>query len=147
MNGKISKYVLTDTGFWIALYNREERERHPKSVLIMDKIQKFHILLPWPILYEVLSTRFVKNRIWVDQFRKSLKTLNITYINDTPYRDKAIIETMRLSSVGKRKLSLVDMVVRFMLQDVNLKINYLITFNEKDFFDVCKKMKIPFFYC
>ena len=39
------------------------------------------------------------------------------------------------------------MVIRFMLMNVNLKVDYLVTYNEKDFVDVCKKRKIGIYYC
>jgi len=144
MNGRIAKNVLTDTGFWIALYDKG-KDHHNEATKAMADIGKFHILLPWPILYEVLRTRFVKNRIWVEQFDRSLRTLSIKFVNDVPYRDKAKTETIRLSSTGKRNLSLVDMVVRFMIQDMNLKIHLLMTYNIGDFWDVCSKRKIPIY--
>jgi len=41
-----------------------------------------------------------------------------------------------------RPLSLVDCVVRLILDDVNTKINYFITFNRGDFSDVCRRRAI-----
>jgi hypothetical protein len=41
-----------------------------------------------------------------------------------------------------RPLSLVDTVIREMLSDESLKIDYLITFNIKDFIDVCSRRNI-----
>jgi tryptophanase len=45
--------------------------------------------------------------------------------------------------IGKRQISLVDMVVRYILSDTKIKITGLITFNEKDFLDICKRRKMP----
>ena len=145
MNGRVAKYVLTDACFWMGLYNRRD-PNHVNSISIMKKIEKFHILLPWPILYEVLNTKFLKNKIWLQEFDKSLKTLSVTLVEDGDYREKARIETVTLSSRGKRIISLVDMVVRFMIQEGKLRIHYLITYNVKDFYDVCKKRKIPIIF-
>lgn len=142
MKGRIAKNVLTDAGFWIALYDKR-CEHHNEATSAIADIGKFHILLPWPILYEVLKTRFVKNRIWAEQFDRSLRTLSIEFVNDVPYRDKAKAETIRLSSMGKRHLSLVDMVVRFMI--MNLRIHLLMTYNIRDFEDICRKRKIAIY--
>jgi predicted nucleic acid-binding protein len=38
-----------------------------------------------------------------------------------------------------RTMSLADMVMRLMLEDVNIRVNGLLTFNRKDFHDVCRK--------
>jgi len=38
-----------------------------------------------------------------------------------------------------RPMSLVDMVMRLMLDDVNVRVDGLLTFNQKDFHDVCRK--------
>jgi hypothetical protein len=44
--------------------------------------------------------------------------------------------------VHYRALSLVDRVVRLMLSDFNLKIDFFITFNAGDFHDLCTRAKI-----
>ena len=141
MKGRIAKNVLTDTGFWIALYDRGQ-EHHDEATSAMVDIEKFHILLPWPILYEVLKTRFIGNKILVEQFDRSLRTLSIELVDDAPYREKAKTETIKLSSMGKRRLSLVDMVIRSMLQNINLRIHMLMTYNIGDFADICRKRNI-----
>ena len=46
-----------------------------------------------------------------------------------------------LSSLNNRPISLVDMVIRKMLDDVDLKTDAIITFNPGDFDDVCRKNK------
>ena len=38
------------------------------------------------------------------------------------------------------------MLIRFILNDVNLKIHFLVTFNEKDFMDVCQERRIEIYY-
>ena len=38
-----------------------------------------------------------------------------------------------------RPISLVDMVMRLMLENVNVPVSGLLTFNPKDFHDVCRK--------
>lgn len=145
MNTEINKTFLTDTGFWRGLYKKDDKH-HTKSIKIMNKIQNTTIIIPWPIYYEFLNTKFVKNKVWITEFDKTLKTLNIEQLDDTSYREKALQEVIRLSSVGKRNISMVDMVLRFVLEDKMLKIDYLVTYNERDFIDVCKRSKIPIYY-
>jgi predicted nucleic acid-binding protein len=143
----MSKNILTDTGFWIAFFdNRKDRAKHDKALLIMEDIKNFNIILPWPIMYEVLRTRFVRNKPWCDHFNRILKSLKINYLNDIEYREQALLKTMELCSIGKRSISLVDIVIRFMLMDKNIKVDYLTTFNCDDFYDICKNRRIPIYY-
>jgi predicted nucleic acid-binding protein len=142
MKVEISKGVLTDAGFWIALFDKRDNY-HSQAITINERIQQVQILFPWPIFYEVLRTRFVRNRIWVDEFSKVMRSLPVDRIDDTLYREKALERTLEWARIGKRQISLVDMVVRYILSDTKIKITGLITFNEKDFLDICKKRKIP----
>ena len=139
----MSKNILTDAGFWIALFDNSDNERHEISTILMEEMTKFNIIFPWPIMYEVLRTKFVKNKFWCENLKTSLKSLNVTYLNDEQYREEALSQTLELASIGKRSISLVDMIVRLMLMDIGIKIDYITTFNPKDFHDVCKKRKVP----
>jgi len=38
-------------------------------------------------------------------------------------------------------ISLCDVLIRLLIEDVNLRIDALLTFNEKDFVDVCRKRR------
>ena len=42
----------------------------------------------------------------------------------------------------KRPLSMVDCLIRLMIEDVNVKLHYLATFNHRDFLDVCAARRI-----
>ena len=145
MMGRIAKYVLTDACYWLALFDNRD-EHHNKSKEIYEKIEKTHILLPWPILYEVVCTRFVRNKIIVSNFFNELKKPNITYIYDDLYRERALEDSINYAIQDKRHISLVDSVIRYILLDSKYKIDYLITFNEGDFIDICKKKKVPIYY-
>ena len=62
-------------------------------------------------------------------------------IQDDKYRDIAYQYTM--SETNQRGISLVDNVIRVMLENsVDLHIDALLTFNTKDFVDVCSKRNI-----
>ncbi len=135
------KYVLTDAGFWIGLCDRND-QNHENAVRILKAIERYHVLLPWPILYEIFRTRFIKNKSLVQKFEETAKSVAARYEDDNPYRTAAQIEALRLAATGKRHISLVDMVIRHMLSDENFRIDYLVTFNQRDFVDVCRKRKI-----
>jgi len=137
------KDIITDTGFWLALCD-ERNEHHHKSIDTFGKIGLFNVLVPWPVMYEVLRTKFVKNRLTVKRFDEALRALKVSFLDDTPYREKALEETVELSSAGKRVMSLADVVIRYILYDI--KVDYLITYNEGDFVDICRKKLIPIYY-
>jgi predicted nucleic acid-binding protein len=132
--------ILIDTGFWYALFDKRD-QYHQKTLEIAEfvALQHFFVLL-LPTLYETLNTNFIKNhKLSFDSF---LKTHHTTTIYDTKYRDKALEETLKISNY---KYSLVDMVLRIMILDVNLSIHALITFNDRDFIDVCQQRSIPIY--
>lgn len=132
----MNKIVLTDTGFWCALY--EPRDQHyDDAQSIAEMIEDHQIILPWPIMYEFLNTRFTRRNDRVNSFRAQSRKPNITFLDDTMYKNVALNEVL---NVGKH--SLVDSVIRQILSDVNVRIDYLITFNISDFEDVCHRRRI-----
>jgi hypothetical protein len=135
------QYVLADTGLWYALFDSRDSyyaEARAKS----EYLDLFQVVLPWPILYETLCTRFVRNTAALGRFESYLKRSHVTYFDDRPYRDAAFDLSLRSSLVRSRPLSLVDCAIRLILDDVNAKIDYLITFNQRDFVDVCHRRRI-----
>jgi hypothetical protein len=68
--------------------------------------------------------------------------MDMEYLNDQEYRESALDKTIELATDSRRNISLVDMVIRYILDDKSLNINYLVTFNVKDFIDICKKRNI-----
>ena len=63
-------------------------------------------------------------------------------IHDEAYKQEALNLSFSYILDSKRRLSLVDTVIRLMLDDINLKIDAVITFNVGDFSDVCQKKSI-----
>ena len=39
---------------------------------------------------------------------------------------------------------MVDCLIRLLIEDVNTRVNYLATFNERDFIDVCVRHRVEF---
>lgn len=145
MKASIPQNIIVDTCFWFALYNPSDGY-HKRAIQIVPVIENSTVLIPWPSLYEVLNTEFVKKRTEIARFETFLKQSSTKLIDDKIYKEVALQETMHLSSSGKRHISLVDMVIRRILMDTSLRIDYLITFNERDFVDVCKSRRIQIFY-
>jgi hypothetical protein len=57
-------------------------------------------------------------------------------------REDALRHCLESSREHKRPLSLVDCLIRVMLEDTNIRINYLATYNNSDFYDVCATRNI-----
>ncbi len=140
----MARACVLDTSFWIALYDSRDQQLHLHARSILKKIFQIKpvVYMPWPIYYEVLNTRFVRRSGWVREFSAHAEKLTIKTIDDSLYREKAYAATIREAIIGRRHISLVDMVIRQVLEDRSLKIDYLITFNQKDFLDVCRKGRI-----
>ena len=135
MNNILKRTVLIDTCFWFAFYDAND-QYHNQAIEIFETIEHAEIVIPWPTFYEVLNTRFVKQRQWLDKFEKFINRSNIYRLDDKFYKEKALEATFRMSLIKKRDISLVDHIIRQILSDENVNINYLVTFNKRDFVDV-----------
>jgi predicted nucleic acid-binding protein len=133
--------ILIDSCFWFALFDKSD-EHYDKAQNLSSYLEFGKIILPFPILYETLNTRFVKRKEWTSIFYNYLNNDSTILISDELYRKKALSNTLNNSINSIRPLSLVDMTIRFMLDDINLNINALITFNKKDFVDLCSNKGI-----
>jgi predicted nucleic acid-binding protein len=127
--------LIGDTCFWIACFYPKD-SNHKKAVALLEQIRKHVVLMPWPIMYEVLRTTTVSDRRMVAMFASILRRPKIIRIDDKPYRDICLDATLNQASVGKRGISLVDMVVRQIILEGEFRIERLLTFNAGDFFDV-----------
>jgi predicted nucleic acid-binding protein len=133
--------VLADTGVWYALFDRRDayfEDAKEKA----DYLDLHQVVVPWPVLYETLGTRFVKNSLAVGAFERYLKKPHISFLDDGAYREQALRVSLDSSLRHSRPLSLVDCAIRLILEDVDVKIDYLATFNKADFADVCRKRRI-----
>lgn len=134
--------VLIDTGVWYSRYDPRDRAASPEDIeAVFNLVQPFDVILPWPIAYETLRTRFTRNRIWMSLFEAELKSPRIQFIDDAPYRTDAIEYAFESTRNG-RPLSMVDCVLRLIMDDRNINIDYFATWNCIDFCDVCASRKI-----
>ncbi len=137
----MAKSIIVDTGYWLALFDPKDgyfSQAGPKSHYLESEHK---IMFPWPTLYETLGTKFVKNSQGINNLQRLLKRQNILFIDDVAYRHNALDLTMQ-SAKRNRPISLCDMMIRLMLEDTNLRINAILTFNPKDFVDVCRSRRV-----
>jgi len=141
------KKVCADAGFIIALWDERDPYHLQAARHYRDYFQDKEncLLLPWPILYESVRTRTVKNRSTMLALERDWRLLErqrrLELLDDHPYRDSAVrecFEEVARSREHYRPLSLADRVIRGMLADPNLRIDLFITFNQGDFSDICR---------
>jgi predicted nucleic acid-binding protein len=142
MYRRLKKTALVDSGFWIALLY--ERDNHHTDAMIKSEILRNLIyIVPWPTLYETLNSRLVRRPGLIRHFVEAfLKRPNAVLWNDGDYRDSALNDTLSDELISKRPLSLVDNVLRQIIADKKIKLNYLFTFNVGDFADICKRRNL-----
>lgn len=135
--------VLVDTGVWIRLFDRRDGGPGAREDVeaLFDLVRVHTIILPWPIAFETLRTRLVRNKIATRLLEREMKAPNITFLDDRDYRDEAFRIAVESSRIG-RPLSMVDCLLRLIMDDVNVKINYFATYNDADFSDVCAGRRI-----
>jgi hypothetical protein len=132
----VNETVLIDTGFWIALFD----ERDPMHSAVTERegfLELATPLVPWPTVYETLRTRFVRRPIWMAGLDQLLRRLPAGFVDDGPYRASAYALAVEFSVHRKRPISMVDVLCRLLIEDPNVRIDYMLTTNPDDFADVC----------
>jgi predicted nucleic acid-binding protein len=137
--------ILVDTGFWYAVFNKQDCHTGEAEILMDKYFDKpaYEIVVPFPTMYELLRTKFVKNKKALDEIRQLFHSGRITRIDDDLYRSDALELTL---GETRRNISLVDNIIRLILDDKNIGARGLITFNVGDFQDVCQKNRIEILY-
>jgi len=135
--------ILVDTGVWYALCDSTDQIVARTTVdNIYEKLSAHSIIFPWPIAYETLRTSFVKKRLALERFEQELKSTRVTLVDDARYRENALELAFQSSLRRNRPLSMVDCLMRLLMEDIDTKIECLVTFNAGDFVDVCRKRNI-----
>lgn len=143
---RIPKFIMADTGFWIGLCDRSD-SFYKASAALFEPLCRFNVVVPWPLFYEVLRTRCVKQRSMVETFARSLRSAEVHRIDDSKYREKALDIVLGTAGQGKRAISLVDMVLRLIIEDEGVRLHGLVTYNSPDFQDSCRRRRIPMLRC
>jgi len=134
--------ILIDSCFWIALYTPEKVEEYSKALDIIDDLEYNDVLIPWPTLYEFVNTRLARHKENLFAFQQFLLKPNITKISDEKYKERALNNIFELNISHHASISLVDEILRQIILDKSLNIDYLVTFNRYDFEYLCQKSNV-----
>jgi len=135
--------VLTDTGFWIALFeDRKQPQQHELAVQLFELLDNQQVFVPWPVVFETMRTSFVRQRGWVQQFAPILNRPEIRLIDDGDYRQNALDTVIDRAKKGKDVPSLVDALLHEIILDDTYRFDHLFTFNYRDFAEPCRRRKI-----
>ena len=130
------KRLIVDTGIWYALLDRTDYKAMYANT-IKEIFDKHQLIVPYPSLYETINTKFIKNEYnqATNLFLYLSNHDKIILIPDDEYRDKAL-ETVNSNLSKGKQYSLVDTIIRLMMEDVSLGDIAVITFNVGDFYGV-----------
>ncbi|TSA37101.1 MAG: hypothetical protein D4R64_06195 [Porphyromonadaceae bacterium] len=120
--------VLVDAGFWIALYDTKKPENILEAERIASEIEDEEIIIPFPTLYEFVNSRLSRRDAKM-QFEKFLTRPNVIKLSDTKYKTKALEIFFIKSNQEYSDISLVDEVLKLIIADRTIKIDYIATFD------------------
>ena len=88
-------------------------------------------------LYETINTRLTRNEYHQMEglFEHLMREGHVNLVADTKYKEEAL-RIVRLNTTDKKTYSLVDMIIRLMMEDVTLGDIAVFSFNVKDFVGV-----------
>ena len=137
--------ILVDSSFWIAFYTPEENERHQRAMEIIEYLENNEVIIPWPTLYEFINTRLARRKENLYSFEQFILKPNVKKLPDEEYKELALQNVFKLNTSRHASISLVDEVLRQMILDHKLKIDYLATFNKSDFEHSCQVARVLIF--
>ena len=138
--------ICVDTSFLIGLYDETDDYHNQASDYFFRYFPRGgnRLIIPWPIVYEAVSTKMVKNKKGMLLLERDWKLLfaqqQLHLLSDLPFRDGVVDECfdeLKKPPLHYRKLSAADRVIRRILSDLNIRISVFLTFDPKDFVDVC----------
>jgi len=139
--------VCVDACFLIGLYDTGD-QHHTVAVRQFDALfgessRRHKMIAPWPILYECLGSRYSRDSrtstIFNQRWSYLLESDQLELLDDRLFRENAFDEHLFDRS---RPLSLVDRVLRAMIEDSKCPFDFFLTYNTGDFEDVCRACDI-----
>lgn len=126
------KTIILDTGYWIALFNPEKEKEKQKTVEEVTRLideNNYSISIPFPTLYEFLNSKLSRKK---DRLNLVIELSKNKYkkIYDDKYRDKALKKFSDQFSYSISDISLVDEVIKEMIEDDKLRTDSIVTFDE-----------------
>ena len=99
------------------------------------------VVMPWPVLYETMNTRFARRRDIMTRFDALVSSQDTLLVDDSSYRNRAYGLALASSQRGE-PVSLVDVILQAIIGDVNIPIAAMLTFNRRDFAAVCARHSV-----
>lgn len=131
--------LLVDSGYFFALYTEGDTD-HASAKSVQDLLDSLPVVLPWPVLYETMNTKFVKRPGVLARFDILVGRHDTLLVDDSTYRERSYRTVVGAN--GGRPFSLVDAVLRAVIEDPNVAISAMLTFNPRDFHDVCRNHQV-----
>lgn len=125
------KTIILDTYYWIAVFNPEKEKDKQEIVKFVSELideNHYEILIPFPTLYEFLNSKFSRKKSI--NIETELAKPKYIKIHDNEYRDKALNNFLQQISISNYDVSLVDEVIKEMIEDVKLRTDIIVTFDE-----------------
>ena len=104
-------------------------QHHEKSLNISGYLDRCDIIIPWPCLYESLSTHTTRNKSQLFTLKEIINRPNIIRFDESPYKDNALQEVFELNKFYGYSFNLTDCLILEILKDTTIKIDYLITYD------------------
>lgn len=132
--------VIIDSCFWFSFLQNRKADHHEEAVRIYEYLSELGVdfIIPYPSLYETLNTRlFKEGHKELSRWMATQLVANEHFIKipDDLYRQLAFDNTV--SPQNNRGISFVDNIIRAMIADRSVQIKALVTFNRRDFEDLC----------
>lgn len=136
-------YVLVDTSFLFALFDPRE-PHHAEAQANQDWLDACSIVLPWPILYETMNTRLARRKAQVAKLDAIVRRPSTERLDDSPYRMECYDKVSESWNGRGLGTSLVDSVMLAILDDSNVRIDAVLSFNDRDFRQFCREKNIAY---
>ena len=128
--------LLVDSGFFFALFDQRDAH-HAAAIEKQAWFEHLSLVVPWPILYETINTRFARRAVTIKRFESIIRRPDTELLDDSRYRHRACEEALMRARRGYGAISLVDSLLCAILMDINVRISAMLTFNDRDFTSLC----------
>jgi predicted nucleic acid-binding protein len=123
--------IIVDTCYWIALFDpAKDPENSIEAERIAKEIEEENIIIPYPTLYEFVNSRLSRKTSKL-QFEMLMNRRNIFRLDDGKYKNDALENFFIKSKFGHSDVSLVDEVIKLIISDSAVKIEYIVSFDQQ----------------
>ena len=130
------KRLIIDSGVWYAAFDQRD-DKYMYSDKILNLIKMHELIVPFPSLYETINTRLLCNKYkqadYLFEYLNDSKKVILVY--DDKYREQAL-KSVSSNLNHNKSYSLVDMIIRLMMEDSSLGSIAVVSFNIEGFIGV-----------